>query len=210
MNESGRPPDPEWPNIVTHGVGLAAAVAGSAVLLILTAGRGGARDVVGVAVFAASLITLYAASTLYHAARAPAWRRRLQTLDHIAIYFLIAGTYTPFTLSGLRGAWGWSLFGVIWGLAALGTGFKVVAAGRFRLLSTGTYVAMGWLVLLAAGPLVRELPPETLVWLVAGGVAYTGGTPFYHARWLRHSHAVWHLFVLAGSACHAVAVGTLA
>lgn len=201
-------PDPEWPNVLTHGVGLVAAVVGSVALLVLAATRGGVREVVGVSVFATTLVTLYAASTLYHAARRPRLKRRLKVLDHAAIYLLIAGTYTPFTLSGLGGGWGWSLFGVTWGLAVAGVGFKLVAAGRFRVLSTALYVAMGWMVLIAVVPLVRALSPATLAWLVAGGVAYTAGTLFYHARF-RHGHAVWHLFVLAGSACHGVAVATL-
>lgn len=199
----------EWANVLTHGVGLVAAVAGSVALIVLAAAGGEAREVVGVSVFATTLVTLYAASTLYHAARRPALRRRLKVLDHAAIYLLIAGTYTPFMIDGLRGGWGWSLFGVTWGMAVAGVGFKMVSAGRFRLLSTGIYVAMGWMALLAAGPLVRHLDPVTLAWLVAGGVAYTAGTPFYHNSRLRHAHAIWHLFVLAGSACHGVAVATL-
>jgi hemolysin III len=127
-------------------------------------------------------------------------------LDHSAIYLLIAGTYTPFTLGVLRGAWGWSLFGVIWGLAVAGITFKLFFTGRFRLASTLIYVGMGWLGLVAAGPLVRQLSPAALVWLVAGGLAYTAGTPFYQAGRFRYAHAVWHAFVLAGSACHVIAV----
>ena len=129
--------------------------------------------------------------------------------DPGAITLLLPGTYPRFLFAGLRGGWGWSHFGVIWGLAVAGVGFKVVSAGRFRLLSTGIYVAMGWLALVAVGPLVRNLAPETLVWLLAGGLAYTLGTLFYHSRKLRYAHAVWHLFVMAGSVCHVVAVGTL-
>lgn len=206
---STRPPEPEWPNVLTHGVGLVAALAGAAALVMLAALRGGAREVVGVSVFATTLVALYAASTLYHAVRSPSLKRRLRVLDHAAIYLLIAGTYTPFTILGLGGGWGWSLFGVTWGLAVVGVGFKGVATGRFPLLSTGIYVAMGWLALVAVVPLVRSLDPATLAWLVAGGVAYTAGVPFYLARRLRHAHAVWHLFVVAGSVCHGVAVATL-
>jgi hemolysin III len=162
-----------------------------------------------VSVFATSLVALYTASTLYHAARDTAVKARLKVLDHAAIYLLIAGTYTPFMIDELRGGWGWSLFGVIWGLAVAGIALKLVFIGRFKVMSTAVYVAMGWLVLVAVVPLVRSLDPVTLVWLVAGGVAYTAGTPFYHNRRLRYSHAIWHVFVIAGSVCHAIAVATI-
>jgi len=194
-------------NALTHGVGVAVAAVAAAILIVIAALRGDAWEIVGVSVFGATLIVLYVASTLYHSARSPAARARLKVFDHAAIYFLIAGTYTPFTIGALRGGWGWSLFGVIWGLAVAGAVFKVFAAGRFRLVSTVFYVAMGWLVLIAVGPLLRNLEPVTLGWLLAGGLAYTAGTPFYHAGRLRYSHAIWHGFVLAGSVCHAVAVG---
>jgi hemolysin III len=202
-------PDPEWPNVVTHGVGLVAAVVGTAVLIVLAATGGDPWTIVAVAIYGASLVALYAASTGYHAARRPALKRRLQVADHAAIHLLIAGTYTPFVLGVLRGGWGWSLFGVIWGLTAVGVVFKLFATGRFTRLSTALYLGKGWLVVLAAGPLLRALSPGTLALLVAGGVAYTAGTPFYLADGMRHNHAVWHVFVLLGSACHAVAVGTL-
>jgi len=197
----------ELPNVLTHGLGVAASVAAAAILIVFAALGGRAAEIVGVSVFGATLVLLYSASTLYHAARSDVARRRLKVLDHAAIFFLIAGTYTPFTIGALGGGWGWSLFGVIWGLAVAGAVFKVFAAGRFRLVSTLFYVAMGWLVVIAAGPLVRHLDGATLGWLLAGGIAYTAGTPFYQTRRFRHSHAVWHVFVLAGSACHAVAVG---
>lgn len=192
---------------LTHGFGVVAAIAAAAILVVLAAVRGDAWEIVGVSVFGATLIVLYLASTLYHSARSPAARARLKVFDHAAIYFLIAGSYTPFTIGALRGGWGWTLFGVIWGLAVTGTIFKLFAAGRFRVASTLFYVAMGWLVVIAAGPMLRNLEPATLGWLLAGGVAYTAGTPFYHADRIRYSHGIWHLFVLAGSLCHAVAVG---
>ncbi|MEJ2504095.1 MAG: hemolysin III family protein, partial [Gemmatimonadota bacterium] len=151
-------------------------VVAAGVLIVLASVRGDVWQVVGVSVFATTLIALYTASTLYHAARDPALKARLKLLDHAAIYLLIAGTYTPFMIGGLRGGWGWSLFGVIWGLAVAGIALKIVFIGRFRLLSTALYVAMGWLVLVAAVPLVRALDPITLVWLAAGGIAYTAGT----------------------------------
>jgi hemolysin III len=199
----------ERANVITHGVGLLAAIAGAVLLIVLAALRGDAWQIVGVSVFGTSLIALYAASTLYHAARRPALKLRLKILDHSAIYLLIAGSYTPFLIDALRGAWGWSLLGVVWGLAVVGIGFKLVFTGRFRLLSTALYVAMGWLALIVIGPLLRNLAPFTLAWLFAGGMAYTAGTLFFHADRLRHGHAVWHLFVLAGSACHTVAVASL-
>lgn len=199
----------ELANVVTHGIGAAAALAGAAVLIVLASLRGDAWKIVGISIFASSLVALYTASTLYHAARGPRIKARLKLIDHAAIYLLIAGTYTPFLITALRGGWGWSIFGVIWGLAVVGIAMKLLFIGRFRLLSTLTYVAMGWLVLIAVGPLVRALDGVTLAWLVAGGLAYTAGTPFYHGRRLPYAHAIWHVFVLAGSVCHAIAVGTI-
>ncbi len=193
-------------NVLTHGVGALASVAGAAALVALAATNGDAWQVAGAAVFGLSLVVLYTASTLYHAARAEARRARLRVFDHCAIYVLIAGTYTPFTLVGLRGGWGWSLFGVIWGLALAGIAFKQTCTGRFERLSTALYVAMGWLVVVAAGPLVRALPAATLLWLLAGGLCYTLGTVFFVSRRIPFAHAIWHLLVLAGSACHFVAV----
>jgi hemolysin III len=197
----------ELPNVLTHAFGVAASVAAAAILIVLASLRGSPAEIVGVSVFGATLIVLYVASTLYHAARSDAARARLKVFDHAAIFFLIAGTYTPFTIGALGGGWGWSLFGVIWGLAIVGAIFKIFAAGRFRLVSTLFYIAMGWLVVIAAGPLVRHVDAAVLAWMLAGGIAYTAGTPFYHTRRFRYSHAVWHVFVLAGSACHVVAIG---
>jgi hemolysin III len=196
-------------NAVTHGLGMVAAVTAAAVLIVLAALNGDAWLITGVSVFATSLIALYTASTLYHAVRSEALKARLKVLDHAAIYLLIAGTYTPFMIGALRGGWGWSLFAVVWGLAVVGIALKLAYTGRYRVLSTSMYVAMGWLVLIGMGPLIRALDPVTLVWLVAGGVAYTAGTPFYHSGRIPYAHAIWHLFVLAGSVCHAVAVGTI-
>lgn len=199
----------ELANVVTHGVGMVAALAAAAALVIFASVRGDVWEIVGVSVFATTLVALYTASTLYHAARDPVVKARLKLLDHAAIYLLIAGTYTPFMIDELRGGWGWSLFGVIWGLAVVGIALKLIFIGRYKLLSTAVYVGMGWLVLVAVVPLVRTLDPVTLVWMVAGGVAYTAGTPFYHNRRIRYAHAIWHLFVIAGSACHAIAVATI-
>jgi len=196
----------ELANTLTHGVGIFLALVGGGGLIVLAAVQGDPWKIVGASVFTATLVLLYTASTLYHAVRSPSLKVRLKVLDHAAIYLLIAGTYTPFTLVGLRGGWGWSLFGVVWGLAVGGVIFKSFFAGRFRLVSTVIYLAMGWMVLIAVGPMVRRLDPAVIVWLVAGGLAYTLGTVFYHNRRIPYSHAVWHGFVLAGSICHGVAV----
>lgn len=203
-----KPASEEMANVLTHGLGVVLSISGGAVLVTLTAVHAGVREIVGSAVFVASLIVLYTASTLYHAARAPRVKARLKVFDHCAIFLLIAGTYTPFTIAVIRGGWGWSLFGVIWGMAVAGIVFKLFFTGRFRLLSTAIYVGMGWLVLVAAVPLVRALNGPALAWLIAGGVLYTAGTVFYHRETPRHAHAIWHLFVLGGSACHFAAVAT--
>jgi hemolysin III len=198
----------ELANTLTHGIGIAGSIVACAVLVTLGALKGTAWHIVSSAVFGATLILLYTASTLYHCVQAERAKARLRVLDHCSIYLLIAGTYTPFTLVGLRGGWGWSLFGVVWGLAVAGVVFKLFSTGRFVRLSTAIYLAMGWLVLIAVVPMVQRLNVVTLSWLVAGGLAYTVGTVFYLSRRLPFAHAVWHLFVLAGSVCHAVAVGT--
>lgn len=204
-----RPVREEVANALTHGIGAVLSLIGGIVLIVLAVTRGDAWLVVSSAVYAVTLILLYAASTLYHAARSPALRARLKVLDHCAIYLLIAGTYTPFMLGSVRGGWGWSLFGVIWGLAAAGVIFKLFFTGRFRLASTLIYIAMGWLGVIAIGPMLQHFAPVTLTWLVAGGITYTAGTLFYHRPRMRFAHAVWHVFVLGGSLCHGVAVATL-
>jgi hemolysin III len=198
----------EIANVLTHGAGAVASVAGAAVLLSVAATYGDGWKVASSAVFGATMVLLYAASTLYHAARTPAVKARLKVLDHCAIYLLIAGSYTPFALVGLRGGWGWSLFAVAWTLAAAGTVFKLFFIDRFPRLSTATYIAMGWLAVVAIGPMVQRLPAATLAWMVAGGVVYTAGTVFYHSRRIPYAHAIWHLFVMGGSVCHFAAVVT--
>jgi hemolysin III len=202
----------EIANVVTHGVGALLAIGGGAVLITMAAVHAGAREIVSASVFTATLVLLYIASTLYHAATEPRAKARLKVLDHCAIFLLIAGTYTPFTIAAIRGGWGWSLFGVIWGMAVAGIVFKIFFTGRFRVLSTAMYVGMGWLVLVALVPLVEALSPVGLAWLIAGGALYTLGTLFYHRESIPYSHAIWHGFVLAGSGCHfaAVAVEMLA
>jgi hemolysin III len=202
--------DPRWElaNAVTHGAGAVAALAGAVVLIVAASMYGGTMEIVSSAVFSATMVLLYTASTLYHAAKRPEIKARLKVFDHCAIYLLIAGSYTPFTLIGLRGGWGWSLFGVAWGLAVAGVIFKLFFTGRFPRLSTGIYLGMGWLSLVAIVPMMQRLPGTTLAWLVAGGIAYTAGTAFYHSRRIPYAHAIWHLFVLAGSVCHYAAVAT--
>ena len=193
-------------NAVTHGTGAVLAMLAGTVLLIATAQRGGSTEFVSVAVFVAALVLLYTFSTLYHAARKPGRKRVFKILDHCAIFLLIAGSYTPFTLVALQGTWGWSLFAVIWSLALVGIVFKLFFTGRFKLLSTSIYVAMGWLAIVAIVPMVQALSTAILLWLLAGGLLYTAGTLFYHRHALPYAHAIWHGFVLGGSTCHFVAV----
>ena len=195
----------ELASAITHGLGVVLSVAAGAVLITLAVLTGDPWTITGASVFVGTLVLVYTSSTLYHAIPYESAKAKLKTLDHCAIFGLIAGTYTPFLIGGLRGPWGWWLFGIIWALAAAGIVFKLFFTGRFKLVSTLIYVAMGWLVVVATGPLRAELPGSTLAWLVAGGLAYTAGTLFYLARF-RFAHAVWHGFVLAGSVCHFAAV----
>lgn len=196
----------EHVNALTHGVGLALVLVAVPILIVLAARSGNAWAVVGVSVYSTTLISLYTASTMYHAVRYPPAKRVLRILDHSAIYLLIAGTYTPFTLVNLRGPSGWTLFGLVWALALLGIIWKTVRVERLEIVSTILYVAMGWLVLIAVRPVSRAIPIGGLAWLLAGGLAYTLGVVFFAASRLRFNHAVWHVFVLGGSACHYVAV----
>ncbi|HUN61484.1 MAG TPA: hemolysin III family protein [Candidatus Sulfotelmatobacter sp.] len=196
----------EIANSITHGIGLVLSIAGFVVLLVFAILRGGTSHIVACSIYGATLIALYSASTLYHAVVSPRLKRALRIFDHSAIYLLIAGTYTPFLLLYLRGPWGWSLFGVVWGLAFAGIVFKFWFVGHFEYVSTAIYLAMGWLVIIAAKPVLAHVPTPTLLWLLAGGLFYTCGVVFYAWRRLPYSHAVWHLFVLAGSACHYCAI----
>jgi len=199
-------PREELASALTHGLGATAALAGGAVLVTLAALHGDGWQLAGAIVFGVALLLLYIASTLYHAIRHPVAKGRLKVFDHCAIYLLIAGTYTPFTLVGLRGPVGWRLFAAIWVLAVAGVVFKLFHTGRFKRLSTLIYIAMGWLIVVAAKPMLAALDAWTLGWLLAGGLSYTLGTVFYHGPRMRYSHAIWHLFVLGGSVCHYVAV----
>jgi hemolysin III len=198
----------EIANAVSHGVGAVLAIAGLATLVALAVARGDAWHVASAAVFGATMVLLYLASTLYHAIpgeRAPRAKRVLQVIDHSAIYLLIAGSYTPFSLGPLRGPWGWSLLAVVWTGALAGVVHKAVAFGRAPILSVALYAGLGWSALVALGPLVRALEPGGLALLLGGGVAYTVGIAFFAWR-RRFAHFVWHLFVLAGSALHWLAV----
>jgi hemolysin III len=185
---------------------LALSVAGLAVLVTLAALKGTAWHIVGCSVYGATLVLLYTASTLYHSVRSPRLKRFFRIIDHASIYLLIAGTYTPFTLVNLRGGWGWTLFGLVWGLAALGILFKVFFVGRFSIASTAVYLLMGWLVVIAIKPLLTLVPSGGILWLLVGGLAYTAGVVFFAWGKLPYNHAVWHVFVLTGSICHYFAV----
>ena len=197
----------EIANAVTHGVALLASVAAVPFLLQVARERGDALHDAGVLVFAATLVLMYLASMLYHAVPHARAKHLLRTIDHSAIYLLIAGTYTPFLLGALRGPWGWWLLGVEWGLATLGVIAKWTVGFRFPRLSTVVYLAMGWSALVAIVPLARALPPSGLAWLLGGGLCYTGGVVFYATdHRFRYGHAVWHLFVAGGSLCHFFAV----
>ena len=196
----------ERANWITHALGAALSLVGFAVLVIRSALMGDAWSVTAAAVFGASLMLLYTASTLYHAINHPERKRLLRKFDHAAIFLLIAGTYTPFLLVSLRGPWGWSLFGVIWSIALAGMILKFWFAGRFDVISTLIYLAMSWLGVVATRPMLAAVQPTALWLLLAGGLCYTGGTVFYLWRSLRYHHAIWHLFVLGGSVCHFFAV----
>jgi len=204
-----RPPSlgEEIANSASHGIGLVAAAVGAPFLVVAAARRGGPWEIAGASVFAGTVLLLYLSSTLYHALPESRAKRVFRILDHSAIFLLIAGTYTPFTLGVLRGAWGWTLFGLVWSVAVLGIILKAAGGVRHPWLSTGIYVAMGWLVLIAIRPLWRLMPLSAWGWLLAGGLAYTAGTAFYASdHRIRYGHLVWHVFVLAGTVCHYFAV----
>ena len=193
-------------NSISHLVGAAMALAGLVVLVVFAASKGDVWKIVSFSIYGASLFLLYTVSTLYHSLKGRA-KSFFRKLDHIAIYLLIAGTYTPFTLITLRGAWGWSLFGTIWGLAIIGIIVDSLHKKGSRAIQMTIYLLMGWLILVAMYPLIHALSMTALILLVLGGVFYTSGTIFYalDAR-MKHAHGIWHLFVLAGSISHYVAV----
>jgi hemolysin III len=193
-------------NAVSHLVGAVLALAGAVVLVVLAALDGDPWKVVSVSIYGATLVLLYSVSTLYHSLRGRA-KGIMQKMDHQSIYLLIAGSYTPFCLVTLRGPWGWSLLGVVWGLAALGSLQELRPRNEARILSVVIYVVMGWVILVALVPLLRALGPEGFAWVAAGGLFYTFGIVFYALDTrLTHAHGVWHLFVIAGSATQYVAI----
>ena len=193
-------------NSISHLAGAVLAAIGSVLLIVLAARLGDAWKIVSVSIYGAMLLALYVGSTLYHSVRGPA-KDVLRKFDHCAIYLLIAGTYTPFVLVTLRGPWGWSLFGAVWGLALAGIVQEIWFAKGARLLSLAIYVLMGWLALIAIVPLISALTVAGFAWLAAGGLLYTIGIIFYvYDERMRHGHGIWHLFVLGGSACHYFAV----
>ncbi len=196
----------EVANSITHGIGALASVAGLVVLVVSAAGSGDVRRIVASAVFGGTLVLLFLTSTLYHAIPVPRAKEWLRLLDHAAIFLLIAGTYTPFTLVSLGGAWGWSLFGVVWGIAILGIVGQSTILLRIPRLELALYLGLGWVVVIALRPLIAALPPGGLVLLVGGGLSYTAGVVFFVWRRLPYHHAVWHLFVLVGAVFHFFAV----
>ncbi len=193
-------------NGVTHGLGAALSIAGLTILVVLAVMSGNVRQIVGFSIYGASLIILYLASTLYHSFQKPEVKRVLKIIDHAAIYLLIAGTYTPFLLVGVQGAWGWTMLVLIWGLAILGISFKTLFIDRFQKLSVLGYVLMGWLSVLIIKSLLDTIAVGGLIWLAVGGAIYTIGVIFYSLKKIPYMHGVWHLFVLGGSICHYFAV----
>jgi hemolysin III len=204
--ERERLPIEEIANCITHGIGLALSLAGLVALVLLACLYGGPLHIVGSGIYGASLVILYMASTLYHATRSARAKHFLQVIDHCCIYLLIAGTYTPFTLITLRGGWGWTLFGLAWSLALAGILFRVLFGSRCRGAAIASYLLLGWLCIIAVKPILTVVPVGAILWLVAGGMAYTSGVLFYAWKRVPHHHAIWHLFVLGGSICHYLAV----
>jgi hemolysin III len=196
----------ELANAMTHGVGLALSVVGWIALVVLSGTTGDGWDLAASAVFGGSLVFLYGTSTLYHSVRTPRAKWILRVLDHVAIFLLIAGTYTPFTVMLMRTGWGWTLLALVWGLALAGLLFKLFSRHRFHPAATSLYLVMGWLGILFADPMSAALPSGAILLIVAGGLAYTVGVVFYGWHSLRYSHAIWHVFVLVGSICHYAAV----
>jgi hemolysin III len=199
-------PAEERVNISSHAIGLLLSVAALALLVVRASSNGDAWHIVSFSIFGISLIILFAASTIYHSSRDPALRARLRVVDHASIYVLIAGTYTPFTLVTLNGTIGWTIFGITWGMALIGIVLKLFFTGRYEKVSTLMYVFMGWIIVFAIGPLIDNLSPDGLSWLVAGGIAYTVGAILYGIKQIKFNHAIFHVFVLIGAFCHFVAV----
>ena len=193
-------------NVITHAIGLLLSIAALVLLIIHASSNGSARHIVSFTIFGASMILLYSASTLYHYSQTPNIRRKLNILDHASIYVLIAGTYTPFTLVTLKGALGWTIFGITWGIALVGVFLKLFYTGKYDKISTIAYVAMGWIIIFAVKPLIENLPLNGLYWLLAGGIFYTIGAILYSIKKIKFNHAIFHIFVLLGSFSHFMAI----
>lgn len=197
----------ELANFITHSLGIILGVFALYNLVALSAAYGDGWKVVSSVIYGASLIILYTNSSLYHIFRSPRIKRVFHILDHVSIYILIAGTYTPFTLVNIRGGWGWTVFGLIWGFALIGIVFKLFVTGKFEVISTVMYLFMGWLILIALKPIFDNIPFAGFLWLLNGGIFYSAGVIFYATdHKIRYGHAIWHLFVLGGSICHFIAI----
>jgi len=196
----------EIANAITHGIGTGLSIAGLTLLVVLAILHSDVSRIVSFSIYGSSLIILYLASTLYHSFQNPPVKRVFRIIDHSAIYLLIAGTYTPFVLLCMRGAWRWAFLGVVWGLALLGIGFKAFFTNRFRKISVLAYVLMGWLCVIALKEMLATIPSGGLILLAVGGIVYTVGIIFYVWRRVPYNHAIWHLFVMGGSICHYFAI----
>lgn len=191
---------------ISHGIGVGLSIAGLTLLLVLAVLYGNPAQIISFTIYGVTLIVLYLASTLYHSFQNPRVKQVFKRIDHASIYLLIAGTYTPFLVVAIQGVWGWALLVIIWGLALMGISFKTFFIHRFKKLSVLTYILMGWLCVVALNEMIANIPPGGLIWLAAGGIFYTVGVIFYVMKNVPYTHAVWHLFVLAGSICHFFAV----
>lgn len=196
----------EFANVLTHGAGAVFGVAALSILVVRAALYGNIWHIVSMSIYGATLVILYMSSTLYHMFAFTRARHFFKMMDHISIYLLIAGTYTPFTLINLRGAWGWSIFGVIWGIALTGVILKIFFTGRFELLSTLLYLGMGWIIIIAVKPLIESVETMGLIWLLIGGLFYSLGVIFFRMHKMKYHHFIWHLFVLGGSVSHFFAI----
>ena len=199
-------PKEELINVISHGVGFLLSIAALVLLIVFASLDGDVWHIVSFSIYGTSLVLLYLASTLFHWSRKPKLRSRLNVFDHASIFLLIAGTYTPFLLVSIRGPWGWSLFGVVWGFAIIGIVLKLFFTGRYNLISSIAYVILGWIIVIALKPLLQSLDGNGMLWLLAGGIAYTVGAVFYLLNRIPYNHAIFHFFVLIGSMCHFVSV----
>lgn len=193
-------------NSITHGVGVLLSIAALVILVVLAVGKGNTWHVVSFSIYGSTMVLLYLSSTLYHSFTAEKVKNLFARFDHAAIFLLIAGTYTPFLLTALRGTFGWVLFGIIWGVAVIGVVIRSIYLTRFRKLMVAIYLIMGWLFVVAVGPMIKNLPLTSIIFLLLGGIFYSVGVIFYVKRNLKYGHGIWHLFVLAGSIMHFFAV----